>query len=369
MKVLVDLTFVNPCNPTGVSNFIFRLMHGLNLYTPVEILLLGTPSNYKFLKKSFEGEAICMLSVEPSSYMWMNVIENRRLKLETDKYIDKYQVDFFLIPFFTFKSIIPDGCKSVAVIHDLQPFYLNGRIKNIFYRFLFERNIVHLNHIITISNFSKKELCRLFPVVKNKVERIYNSVEISENHSEKTNNRIIGDRYILDVNSMMPYKNHIAIIKAFELIKDKIPQKLVIKSRNNRYWKAKIWPYIYSHNLQNSIILLDKNLNNAEMNNLYKNADLFITASMYEGFGFTPIEAAINKVPVISSTCTALYETTLGLLNYYEPENDYKALSDKILLVLNCKDKQRLEEISSILKEKYSLKNQALEYYNFFKSI
>lgn len=46
------------------------------------------------------------------------------------------------------------------------------------------------------------------------------------------------------------------------------------------------------------------------MHKLYSNASLFVSPSLMEGFGFTPIEAAIHCVPVVCTKETALYETT-----------------------------------------------------------
>lgn len=59
----------------------------------------------------------------------------------------------------------------------------------------------------------------------------------------------------------------------------------------------------------------------------YQFADLFIHPSLLEGFGYPPIEAAIHKTPVLTTKETALYESTMGILNYYEPATDSQALA------------------------------------------
>jgi glycosyltransferase involved in cell wall biosynthesis len=41
---------------------------------------------------------------------------------------------------------------------------------------------------------------------------------------------------------------------------------------------------------------------------LYAGADLFVFPSLYEGFGFTPLEAMQNETPVISSATGSLPE-------------------------------------------------------------
>lgn len=61
---------------------------------------------------------------------------------------------------------------------------------------------------------------------------------------------------------------------------------------------------------------------------------MFIPSSLYEGFGYTPIEAAMCGCPVISSIQEALPDSTQGLLNYYHPAMDADVLANKILAVL-----------------------------------
>ena len=92
---------------------------------------------------------------------------------------------------------------------------------------------------------------------------------------------------------------------------------------------------------------------------MYENAKLFITPSQHEGFGYTPIEAAINGCPVISSTCESLPEATMGMAYYYDPVDDYNELAKKMGEVLdNPPSQDRLMYISKTLSEAYSTSKQ-----------
>ena len=95
-----------------------------------------------------------------------------------------------------------------------------------------------------------------------------------------------------------------------------------------------------------------------------------MTTSLKEGFGYTPIEAAMCGCPVISSTCEALLDTTKELLHYYEPAQDAKILSRKILHVLNnTPSKKELDGIACKYKELYSPEKQYQSFKNIFNSL
>ncbi|HQN23066.1 MAG TPA: glycosyltransferase [Thermotogota bacterium] len=51
-------------------------------------------------------------------------------------------------------------------------------------------------------------------------------------------------------------------------------------------------------------------LSDTQRNTLYQNAALFVSPSLCEGFGITPIEAALFGVPVITTRETSIPEAT-----------------------------------------------------------
>jgi glycosyltransferase involved in cell wall biosynthesis len=80
-----------------------------------------------------------------------------------------------------------------------------------------------------------------------------------------------------------------------------------------------------------------------------------VTTSLCEGFGYTPIEAAIYKCPVISTIQDSLPDVTEGLVNYYYPALDENALADKMIEVFaHYPSTETLEAISEHFKEIYA---------------
>ena len=95
----------------------------------------------------------------------------------------------------------------------------------------------------------------------------------------------------------------------------------------------------------------------ANRNWLLKNEKLFVTPSLYEGFGRTPVEAAMCRVSVISTKETSLFDATMGLVNYVENAKDENELADLILEKITNPDSDgKLSEIAYKLKSEYTPK-------------
>ena len=125
-------------------------------------------------------------------------------------------------------------------------------------------------------------------------------------------------------------------------------------------------PYIEEKNLTDKIIHIE-HVTEEELHFLYKHASLFVSCSLREGFGYTPIEAAICKCPVICSTCESLPETTLNKLEYYSPPYNAQELSRKITEVLSSPPTlSSRTKISNLFKEKYSPITQCQKICNLF---
>jgi len=127
--------------------------------------------------------------------------------------------------------------------------------------------------------------------------------------------------------------------------------------------------FISQNNLTGRVQLLFR-VTDEERNWLLTHAALFVTPSLFEGFGRTPVEAAICNIPVISTKETSLYEATMGLCNYVENSTDENELADLIEKKLNQPDsKDKLAEIADTLKENYKPENLAKEYVEKFSTL
>ena len=248
--------------------------------------------------------------------------------------------------------------KKVAVIHDLKVIK-DWKKKEEYFNY-YSRLIQSCDSIIAISNYTKADVVNIFGVPQSKIKVVYNSIVLPQT-SSKPNNFNLGDNYILYVNTLHPYKNVLTLVKAFNEIKDYSDLNLVLVGKATLYWEKEVLDFINKNRIGNRVFRL-QNLLNEEVKYLYEHARIFVTTSLREGFGYTPIEAAICKCPVISSKCEALPDTTKNLLYYYEPAEDYVCLKNKIVEVIdNPPADKQLAEISDIFKTQYSPHKQATE--------
>lgn len=182
--------------------------------------------------------------------------------------------------------------------------------------------------IITVSEFSKREIVSYYRVNEDKVNVIYNAV--NENFDISTALDITlkdDDKYFLAVGSLAHHKNLNYLIEQFSTISQRYPVKLKIVGGSSRNLKSNTG----DKNIQNIEFL--GRVTEDELLDLYKNAFAFIFPSLYEGFGIPPLEAQACGCPVISSDMSVMPEVLSDSVLYFNPmvEND---LADKIIYML-----------------------------------
>lgn len=75
-------------------------------------------------------------------------------------------------------------------------------------------------------------------------------------------------------------------------------------------------------------------VNDSEKEYLYKNASLFIYPTRFDGFGLPPLEAALRKIPVLSSNIDVIREVTKNSGDYFELDKGVVSMARKIEEIL-----------------------------------
>ncbi|MDH6314013.1 glycosyltransferase involved in cell wall biosynthesis [Parabacteroides sp. PFB2-10] len=368
MKLLIDLSYIEDLH-NGVALYAFRILKGMRDNGVKDICLFLHPKTADVMRQEFPSyEYVIAPEAKYSTLIprvWFKLFANKHKYKQAINQID---CDIIFSPFHVVFYYWKMKQKQVRTIHDLFQFNSTSILWKIGSYITIPRIIKRADAIITISDYVKEEIKRKYPfAAKKNIKTIYNAAEFGmETHETRS---LFDFSYILYVNSLAEYKNLLTLLKAFEAIKHNMPHKLVFVGKETPHFREVLKPYIDQHGLADRVVHL-KTVSDEELMALYQHTTLFVTPSLLEGFGFTPIEAALCNAPVISTKETALYETTKGLLNYYEPPMDHQALATKIMEVLqNPPSQKELEKISTCFREEYNNRKIAREVYEFITSV
>lgn len=223
------------------------------------------------------------------------------------------------------------------------------------------------NQLVTISSFSKADIVQSLHYQK-EIPVIPNSVVFTPQQGTPVEG--IHKPFIFDLNAYIPKKNPMTLLRAFDLIHNQIPHQLVFcGGYKDEACYQELEQYINDHKLANRVKLLFK-VSVPKRDWLLQNTSLFVTPSLFEGFGRTPVEAAISGIPVLSSIETSLKEATQGFVHYYEHAQDSNELAEAMLSVIEHPDTpEKLQEIKEKLIETYRPTTCAKKYIAIFEKL
>lgn len=244
-------------------------------------------------------------------------------------------------------------CKTVVTIHDLIPYTMPETVgRGYLLKFLKDIPIIigAAQGIITVSEFSKQDILRLFPINEDKIfvtplaadEKYHKMDKEYCREYVKSNYNIIGD-FIMYLGGFSKRKNVRSLILAFKHTKDHFDKehKLVIIGED-RDDLPKLKDMVKSLELESSVFFTGF-VKESELPIFYNASEIFVYPSLYEGFGLPPLEAMSCGTPVISSKVSSIPEV-VGDAGILIDPNSTEYLEDALLTLSN----------SEKLKENYS---------------
>lgn len=222
--------------------------------------------------------------------------------------------------------------KFVVTIHDLtlsQYAERGGKIKKYAYSWVISHAARKSTKILTVSDFVKNDIARVFKIPKSRIVTTYNGVD--KNFCKITNPRAlkqtekygIDKPYLLYVGQWREHKNLIRLIEAFYEISNnkKFQDKLDLVFAGRPDPK---FPYLITKvkelNLQNNVKFTGF-VEDADLPVLYNNAEMFVFPSLSEGFGLPGLEAQSCGVTLVASNRTCFTEIFGSGAVYFDPEN------------------------------------------------
>ena len=320
-----------------------------------------------YIKKNYNS-IIDISSFTPN--MLISKYLPNKLKMRFARYIEypyqikkdhqKYVINHIIDQGYSHLARYPLNKKNTIVtVHDIIPILAwRGLIPYFNYPHkprLFEYSINSLkyaNHIIAVSENTKKDLIKHCGLKNKNISVIYNGCDssfkpLTKNQKKKLRN----NKFKFPIDSFLilitgeGYKNHETALKVLKELRSRKKNIYLVRLGP----KNKNWQNLKNNLSLNQYVIELSGLKINEVSELYNSVDCLLFPSWYEGFGFPPLEAMANGLPVVASNVASIPEVIgdAGLL--YNP-NDVEGMIKGITMIMND-EKTREEMINKGIKQ------------------
>lgn len=220
-------------------------------------------------------------------------------------------------------NVAPIFSPGIVCIHDMKvkaaPEYFNKKFL-VWYNFLFKNQTKRAKKIITVSNFSKDEICKYYHVKPEKISVIYNAwqhfeaIDSDDDTLERYN--LEAKNYYFSMSSLEPNKNFKWIANA--AVRNPGRTFVVAGSINE-----KVFSMGTGFDKPDNVKLLGY-ITDEEAKTLMKECKAFLFPTFYEGFGIPPVEAVYaGAETIVVSDTRVMHELFDDHAVYVDPE-DYE---------------------------------------------
>ncbi len=308
------------------------------------------------------------------------IFKNMILFFSVLKYLNKSNTDIVLVAknaplgvlikkfsSNTFKLVIREAVNPSSA-SKIQRSFLSRKILNSIKRISYP----YADKVIAISYGVKNSLISLLDLSPDSIEVIYNPA--ADSRIKELANSEVPPEYrkerhptVISIGRLVPQKDHMTLIKAFERVLESVDARLLIIGEGQE--RKKLEKYIQQNKLSDNIKLL------GYMSNPWKfliNSDLFVLSSLWEGFGNVIVEAMYLGIPVVSSDCESGPSEILngGELGHLFKVGDDVQLSE--IITSSLSEKERYLDIVNSAKrksEEYSIETITEQYEAVFRGI
>lgn len=308
MKIAIDARGINWYKGTGIGTYTDKILrYMIKTHREIFYQIYWSGGNYDEFEN--DNTKILMASKRHHRFFEQHYFPHNL----TNDNIDVYHIPQNGIGI---SEKIP--CKTVVTIHDLIPYILPETVgKGYLGKFLQEMpRIVDLSSgIITVSECSKRDILKFFPIDENKVfvtplaaDDKYKPLDKKKCKTIIKENYNIDKPFILYIGGFSPRKNVKSLILAFSKIymnlKEEYNLVIVGANKDDRNLLKNLSIDLNVESRVKFTGFVDENLLPA----LYNACDVFVYPSLYEGFGLPPLEAMSCGTPVITSDISSIPE-------------------------------------------------------------
>ncbi len=247
-------------------------------------------------------------------------------------------VDLFHSPHYTLPLALKKT--SIVTVHDLiqykfPQFYPVWKVRA--GSFVLKRALEKAELILTVSQTSKRDIAEFYPFTESKIEVVYNRLSpewLNPAAPLDLSSLGVDKDFILYVGNFKQHKGVETLVDAFRLLKD--PPQLVLVGKSNDtesdlLEKCFVTPRVRVLGFAEGRLL----------HRLYSDAMVFVFPSLYEGFGYPPLEAMSCGAPVLSSDAPALCEILADSVEFFQ-RGSVESLASKLESMIQGAQKRSL---------------------------
>lgn len=263
---------------------------------------------------------------------------------------------------------VPKSKKLVVTIHDVA-FLIYPKSFSIFFRIYYKLImpivVKRADKIITVSEYSKKEIEKYYPIAKEKIKVIYLGYDKAFKKLDTTKKK----KQLLYVGSINSRKNFVGVLKAFKFLNKQEYRLLVVGNFSTNFLIDENDKEILEKAKQNQNIEFRSDVSNNELVEIYNESKLFIFPSFYEGFGLPVLEAMACGTPVVCSNSSSIPEVGGDAVVYCNPL-DIEDIKEKMEMIL-CDEMLQKEGIQKGLQraKEFSWEKSADEHIKIFEEV
>lgn len=252
-----------------------------------------------------------------------------------------------------FAAPVLSAGKLVVTIHDLVPLvipgYHRGRASAAYSRFM-ARTVVRADAILTVSEYSKRDIMRVLGIPESKIHVIYEAVDeqmLPTPDSSSTSLQIrygIPASYVLYMGGAEKRKNIETLVRAWKRVAPHMRSEGIVLVIVARFPPPDpLYPdipaLVREIGLSEDVVIVPE-VRDCDKLRLYQNARAFCFPSTYEGFGLTPLESMAAGTPVLAANASSIPEI-VGDGAMLLPPLDVGAWADAIRGVLTSESERR----------------------------
>lgn len=234
----------------------------------------------------------------------------------------------------------PSRAARVVTVHDMTAWKFPELVERATLAIprLVQRAASHGAWIHTPSNFVAEEVRALVDVDPERVVAVASGVPALAPSAAGAGRRRAGlrdgDRYVLALGTIEPRKNHLGLVRAFDMAA-RIRPDLHLVVAGPAGWGSDAFHRAVDEARAGDRIRVLGYVSDADRAALVRDADVFAYPSVYEGFGFPPLEAMSAGIPVVATSVGSLPEVLSDAALLVPPTDDPAPFADALALVLD----------------------------------